>query len=63
MIKENKYCSDVVKNHFNKEAMKFAKEAMKFLKTLLNFNINVKSSHKIPAAFHNVKNYDSPLIM
>ena len=28
-----------------------------------NCNINVKLNHKIPAVFHNLKNYDSHLIM
>ena len=28
-----------------------------------NCNINVKLNHKIPFVFHNVKNYDSHLIM
>ena len=28
-----------------------------------NCNINVKLNHKIPVGFHNLKNYDSQLIM
>ena len=29
----------------------------------IDYNINVKLNHKIPVAFHNLKNYDSLLIM
>ena len=42
---------------------------MKILKTLLNgsahrdCNINIKLNHKIPLVFHNLKNYDSHLIL
>ena len=35
MIEENKYCSDVMKKHFNKE-LAITKEGNKIFKTLLN---------------------------
>ena len=82
MIKESKYCSDVMKKHFNKELV-MAKKDNEDFKTFTkcwicdhchitgkyrgsahrDCNINVKLNHKIPVVFHNLKNYDSHLIM
>ena len=35
MIEESKYCSDVMKKHFNKELL-MTRKTMKILRTLLN---------------------------
>ena len=94
MIKESKYCSNVMKNHFNKEVV-MAKEENEDFKNLSkcwicdddyvdndvkvtdhchitekyrgsthrDCNINLKLNHKIHVVFHNLKKYDSYLIM
>ena len=85
MIKESKYCGDVIKKHFRKELVvtKGDNEGFKnFSKCWIcdndyindvkvrvhcqfycEFNINIKLNHKIPAMFHNLRSYDSLLIM
>ena len=94
MIKESKYCSDVMKKHFNKELVMTKKDNEDFENSTKcwicdndyidndvkvrdhchitgkyrgsahrDCNINVKLNHKIPVVFHNLKNYDSHLIM
>ena len=94
MIEESKYCSNVMKKHFNKELVMTKKDNRDFenstkcwicdnayvdgdVKVRDNCditgkyrgsahrgcNINIKLNHKIPAVFHNLKNYDSHLIM
>ena len=93
MIEESKYCSDVMKKHFNKELVITKKDNEDFelhvesvIMIILidndvkvrdhchvtgkyrgsahrDCNINVKINRKIPVAFHNLKNYDSHLIM
>ena len=94
MIEEQKYCSDVMKKHFNKELVMTKKDNEDFQnssKCMIcdndyvdndvkvrdhchitgkyrrsahrDCNINVKLNHKIPVVFHNLKNYDSHLIM
>ena len=94
MIKVSKYCSDVMKKHFNKELVMTKKDNEDFENSTKcwicdndyidndvkvrdhchitgkyrgsahrDCNINVKLNHKIPVVFHNLKNYDSHLIM
>ena len=94
MIEESKYCSEVMKKHFNKELVmnKEDKEDFKNSTKCWIFdndhvdndikvrdhchitrknrrpayrdcNINVKLNHKIPVVYHNLKSYDSHLIM
>ena len=94
MIKESKYCSDVIKKHFKKELVMTNEDSEGFknstkcwicdndciyndVKVRYHYhitgkytssahrdcNINVKSDHNIPVIFHNLKNYDSHLIM
>ena len=94
MIKESKYCSDVIKKHFNKELGMSKEDNEDYensakcwicdndyvdadVKVRDHFhvngkyrdsayadcNINVKLNHKISAVFHNLKSYDSHLIM
>ena len=36
MIEESKYCSDVIKKHYNKELVMPKKKKMKILRTQLN---------------------------
>ena len=94
MIEESKYCSGVMKKHFNKKLV-MTKKDNKYLENSTkcwicdndyidndvkvidhyhitgkyrgsihrDCNINVKLNHKIPVVFHNLKNYDSHLIM
>ena len=88
MIEESKYCSDVMKKHFNKE-LAITKEDNEDFKNSTkcwicendyidnhchitgkyrtsahrDCSINVKLNHKIPVVFHNLKIYDSHLIM
>ena len=94
MIEESKYCSDVMKKHFNKELV-MTKEDNEYFKNSTkcwicdndyvdndvkvrdhchirgkyrgpahrDCSINLKLNHKIPVVFHNLKNYDSHLIM
>ena len=83
MIEESKYCSDVMKKHFNKELVMTKKDWTCENDYIYNdvkvrvychitgkyrgsshrdCNINVKLNHKIAVVFHNLKNYDSPLI-
>ena len=91
---KSKYCSDVMKKHFNKEFLVTKKDNEDF-KNLTkcwirdnkyidgdvkvrghchvtgkyrgsahrDCNIKVQINHKIPVVFHNLKNYDSHLIM
>ena len=94
MIQESKYCSDVIKKHFNKELAMTKKDNEYFENSTKCWicdnafvggdvkvrdhcditgkhrrpahrdrNINVKSNHKTLVVFHNLKNYDSYLIM
>ena len=94
MLKESKYCSDVMKEHFNKELVMTKKDNEDFEKSIKYWicdnvyvggcvkvrdygyitgkyrgsahrdcNIKVKLNHKIPIVFHNIKNYDSHLVM
>ena len=94
MIEESKYCSDVMKKHFNKEFAKSKEDNEDFENSTecwisdnayvdgdveirdhchitgkyrgsahKDFNINIKLNHKIPVVFHNLKKYDSHLIM
>ena len=94
LIQENKYCSDVMKKHFNK-VLVMTKEDNENFKNCnkcwicdnnyiyndakvrnhchitgkyrgyahRDCNINLKLNHKVPVAFHKLKNYDSQLIM
>ena len=94
MIKESKYCSDVMKEHFNKELVMTKEDDENFENSTKcwiignayvdgdvkvrdhchitgkyrgsahrDCNINVKLNLKLPVVFHNLKNYDSLLIM
>ena len=94
MMEESKYCSDVMKIHFNKELVMTKKNNEGFensTKSLIcdnayvygdvkvrdhchitgkyrgsahrDCNINIKLNHKIPVVFHNLKIFDSHLIM
>ena len=94
MIEETKYCSDVVKKHFNKEVIMTKEDNEDFTNSTKCWicendyvdndvkvrdhchitgkyrgsshrycNINPKLNHKIHVVFHNLKNYDSHLIM
>ena len=94
MIEESKYCSDVMKKHFNKELVMTKKDNEDFensIKCWISDNdniandvkvtdhcpttgeyrgftnrvciINIKLNHIISVVFHNLKNYDSHLIM
>ena len=94
MIKESKYCSDVMKKQFNKELLMTKKDNENFKNSLKRWicdndyidndvkvrdhcqitgkhrgsahrdcNINLKLNHTILIVFHNLKNYDSHLIM
>ena len=94
MIEETKYCSDVVKKHFNKEVIMTKEDNEDFTNSTKcwicendcidndvkvrdhchitgkyrgsshrDCNINPKLNHKIHVVFHNLKNYDSHLIM
>ena len=88
MFEESKYCSDVVKKHFNKELVTAKGDNENFQNSNKCWicdndyiNIKVKISdhchmtgkyrgsayrncnHKIPIVFHNVKKYDSHLLM
>ena len=93
-MEEGKYCSDVMKKHFNKELVMTKEDNEDFENSRKCWicdnhyidgdvkvrdhchingkyrgsahrdgNINVKLNHKIPVVFHNIKNYDSHLIM
>ena len=93
-MEEGKYCSDVMKKHFNKELVMTKEDNEDFENSTKcwicdndyidndvkvrdhchitgkyrgsahrDCNINVKLNHKIPVVFHNLKNYDSHLIM
>ena len=89
MTEESKYCTDMIKKHFNKELV-MTKEDDEYFENSIkcwicvnvyvngdvkvrdhchitgkyrDCNINVKLNHKIPVVFHNLKNYDSHLIM
>ena len=94
IIEKNKYCSDVMKKHFNKELF-MAKEDNKDFENSSkcwicdngyidgdvkvrdhchitgkyrgsahrDCNTSVKLNHKMYAVFHNLKNYDSHLLM
>ena len=78
MVKERKYCSDMIKTIFTKNLW-WLNETMKILRTPLNitgnhwktleirthrdFNINLKLNHIIFVMFHNLKQYDFHLIM
>ena len=94
MIEESKYCSEMMKKHFNKELAMTKEDNGNFKNSTKrciydndyiendvkvrdhshitgkyrgsaqrDSNINLKLNHKIPAAFHNLKNYDSHLII
>ena len=94
MVEESKYCSVVMKKHFNKKHVMTKEDDKDFENSAKcwicdnayvdgdvkvrdhchvarkyrgsarrDYNINVKLNHKIPVVFHNLKNYDSHLIM
>ena len=94
MIEKSKYCSEVMKKHFNKELVMTKEDNEDFKNSTKcwicdndyvdndvkvrdhchitgkyrgsahrDCNINVKLNHKIPVVFHNLKNYDSHLII
>ena len=94
MIEEIKYCSDVIKENFNKDLIMTKKDNEYFKNSTKcsicdnvyvkdgvkvrdlchvtekyrgsvhrDCNIKVKLNHKISVVFHNLKNYDSRLIM
>ena len=96
IVKESKYCSDVIKRHFNKELVMTKEENENFKKCTKcwicdndyvdnvikvrdtchftgkyrgsadrDCNVNLKLNHKfkITIVFHNLKNYDSHLII
>ena len=94
MIEESKYCSEVMKKHFNKEFVMTKEDNEDFKNSTKcwicdndyidnsikvkhhchitgkyrgsgqrDCNINLKLNHKIPILFHNLKSYDSHLIM
>ena len=94
MIKESKYCSEVMKKHFNKEVV-MTKKGNEVFRDSTNcwicdndyvddnvkvrddcnitgkyrgsshgdYNINLKSNYKSPVVFHNLKGYDSHLVV
>ena len=90
MITESKYCSDVMKNHFNKGLVITKKDNENLMNSAkcwicendyVDGNVKVrdhcivtgrytdyvhshfKLNHKNPVVFHNLKNYDSHLIL
>ena len=96
MIEESKYCSQVMKKHFNKELVMTKEDNEKFMHSNnkcwicdndyvdndvkvrdychniagkyrssahRDCNINLKLNRKIPVVIHNLKNYDSHLIV
>ena len=94
MVGESKYCSDVIKKHFNKQLVMTKEDNESFknstkswifdngyvdndVKLRDHFQItgkyrvsahrdcsfNLRLNYKIPVVFHNLKNYDSHLIM
>ena len=94
MVEERKYCSDVMKKHFNKELVMTKKDKEDFENLTKkricdnfyvdgdvkvrghchinkkfrgsvhrNCNIKVKLNQNIPVVFHNLKKYNSYLIM
>ena len=96
MVEESKYCTHMMKKHFNKKLVMTKEDDEDFeisaninIRFVIMFiiygdikvryhsdingkyrgsahrdcNINVKLNHKIPTVFHNLKNYDSHLIM
>ena len=72
MIEENKYCSDVIKNHFNRELVMTKEENWKIEKFFIekfrgsahrDCNINLKLNHKIYVVFHNLKQFHFHLII
>ena len=94
MIKESKYCGDVMKKHFSKELVMMKEDNEDFKNSAKcwicdhdnintdvkvrdychitgkyrgsahrDCNINLRLNHKIPVEFHNLKIYDSHLIM
>ena len=94
MAEENKYCSKVMKKHFNKKFVMTKEDSedienstkiyicdnayvdsdlkarnhchitRKYIISVhRDCDINVKWNHKVPVVFHNLKNYDSHLIM
>ena len=81
MIEESKYCTDMMKKHFNKKLVKCwicnnvyadgdvkVRDGCHITVKYRDYahrecNINTKLNYKIPIEFHNLKNYDSYLIM
>ena len=87
MIKESKYCSDVMKKHFNKDNEDFDDSTKCWIcdndfididvkvrdhchitgkyrgSAHRDCNINVKLNYKIPVVIHNLKYYESHLII
>ena len=58
MIEEIRYCSRLMKMHFNKELV-MTKEDNYRGAAHRDCIITVKLNYKIPIMFHNLKNYDS----
>ena len=47
MIKENKYCTDIIKGHFNKDFVMSKEDDEDFEKTLLNFGFLIMLMFKV----------------
>ena len=47
MIEESKYCTDIMKNHFNKELVMTKKNIMKILKILVNVGFVIMFKMKV----------------
>ena len=47
MIEESKYCTDIMKNHFNKELVITKKNIMKILKILVNVGFVIMFKMKV----------------
>ena len=47
MIKESKYCTDIIKGHFNKDLVMSKEDDEDFEKTLLNFGFLIMLMFKV----------------